>query len=219
MKDIIIYGSGGFAREVAFLIEQINSVEQKWNIIGFIDDNIQNQGVIHNGYPVLGDTAWLEENCAEINIALGIGSPKVKKLIVEKLSKVDIEINFPNLIHPAVKFSNTNEIGQGNIICEGNVLTCNISIGDFVILNINSTVGHDTKIKNYCTVLPNVSISGNVTLSEGVDFGTNGTIIQGITVGKYTIIGAGAVVVKDLPEYCTAVGMPAKPIKYHEEYV
>ena len=70
-------------------------------------------------------------------------------------------------------------------------------------------------MKDFVTVLPNSSISGNVVLEEGVDFGTNATIIQGITVGAHTIVGAGSIVVKNLPEHCTAVGAPAKPIKYH----
>jgi sugar O-acyltransferase (sialic acid O-acetyltransferase NeuD family) len=216
MKKIIIYGAGGFAREVAHLIEQINKVEQKWELIGFIDDNLENQGKLLNGHPVLGNIEWLSKQNERINIALGIGSPKAKKYIFEKLRKTGANIDFPNLIHPEVLFSDFNIIGKGNIICEGNILTCNITLKDFVTINLNCTIGHDTVIEDFCTLLPNASISGNVVLNEGVDFGTNSTIIQGTTVGEYVVIGAGAVVVKDLPSHCTAVGIPAKPIKFHE---
>jgi sugar O-acyltransferase (sialic acid O-acetyltransferase NeuD family) len=215
MKDIVIYGAGGFAREVAYLIDQINKEEKRWRLLGFVEDNIETKGKVLNGYPILGDIEWFYTQKNQINVAIAVGSPKGKRTIFEKLNKTKADILYPNLIHPGVSISQFNEIGNGNIICEGSILTCNIILKDFVIINLNCTIGHDTIIENYCTILPNVSISGNVHLMEGVDFGTNGTIIQGISVGEYVIIGAGAVVVKDLPAMCTAVGMPAKPIKFH----
>lgn len=214
MDDIVIYGSGGFAREVAHLIEDINKVNNKWNVLGFLDDNIDNHGMKINGLLVLGGKEWLSDK-SRISIVLGIGSPKVKKGIIRKLEKYT-NVLYPNLIHPTVTFSRFNNIGSGNVICEGNILTTNIKLFDFVTINLNCTIGHDAELGSYCTVLPNGSISGNVVFEECVDFGTNSTIIQGLRVGEGTVVGAGAVVVKDLPPKCTAVGMPAKPIKFHE---
>lgn len=215
MKDIVIYGSGGFAREVAHLIEDINGQSPKWNLLGFLDDNVENHGSIVNELNVLGGLDWLKEK-DEVSVVLGIGSPKAKKKIITNLVKLKI-LEFPNLVHPSVKFSRFNVIGKGNVICEGNILTTNITIKDFVTINLNCTIGHDTLISSYSTILPNASVSGEVIFEEEVDFGTNATVIQGITIGAETIVGAGAVVVKDLPAKCTAVGMPAKPIKFHEE--
>lgn len=214
MKDLVIYGAGGFAREVALLIDQINDKEPTWNLLGYIDDDTSNINKVLNGYPVLGNINWIRNNGKEINVVLGVGSPSVKEKIVENLKEIK-GVLFPNIVHPKLSLSTYNEIGNGNIICEGNILTCNITIKDFVTINLNCTIGHDATINNFCTILPNSSISGNVNLGKGVDFGTNATIIQGINVGENTIIGAGAVVVKDLPPNCTAVGMPAKPIKFH----
>lgn len=216
MKNIVIYGTGGFGREVVHLIEAINLISNEWNIVGFIDDNLDNIGNIVNGYPVLGDYTWLFNYDGEINVAIGIGSPKTKRKIYEKL-KARNNIIFPNIVHPDVKLSRFVELGQGNIICEGSILTCNIRLGDFVTINLNCTIGHDCIIEDFCTISPNASISGNVCLQEGVDFGTNATIIQGLTVGTYAIIGAGAVISKDVPAHCTAVGVPARPIKFHNE--
>lgn len=215
MKEIVIYGSGGFAREVVHLIEHINEVQPEWNLLGFIDDNENNHGLLINELPVLGGAEWLE-NKTDIYVALGIGSPKAKKAIVSKLDKYS-NVIYPNLVHPTVKISRFNELGKGNILCEGTILTTNIQLDNFIIVNLNCTIGHDVHIKNYSTILPNSSISGNVVFEECVDFGTNATIIQGITIGENTIVGAGAVVVKDLPADCTAVGAPAKPIKFHNE--
>ncbi|MCM3636549.1 acetyltransferase [Sporosarcina luteola] len=214
MNDIVIYGSGGFAREIAHLIEDINEKDPQWNLLGFIDDDVESHGSVINELPVLGGIEWFNDRDLT-SVVMGIGSPNAKEKIISNLRNLS-NVDFPNLIHPSVKFSRFNNIGQGNVICEGNILTTNIVVKDFVTINLNCTIGHDTIISSYCTILPNSSISGNVLFEEKVDFGTNATIIQGIKVGCGTIVGAAAVVVKDLPANCTAVGMPAKPIKFHE---
>jgi len=215
MKKIVVYGSGGFAREVVHLIEDINEQEEIWEVLGYVDDNAANHGELINDLPVLGGVDWIKEQDS-IAVAMGIGSPNAKKAIAKKLSELS-NVTYPNLIHPSVKFSRFNSIGRGNVICEGSILTTNIDIKEFVTINLNCTIGHDTIVGSYTTILPNASVSGSVVFEERVDFGTNATIIQGIKVGEGTVVGAGAVVVKDLPANCTAVGMPAKPIKYHEE--
>ena len=87
-------------------------------------------------------------------------------------------------------------------------------IKDFVTLNLMCTVGHDTEIGNYCSFMPSVNISGEVKTNEGVYVGTGAKIINQLEIGENTIVGAGAVVAKSLPAHCTAVGVPAKPIKY-----
>lgn len=80
---------------------------------------------------------------------------------------------------------------------------------------MDSTIGHDAVLGSYTTILPSVNISGLVKIGECVSIGTGTAVIQGITIGEKTIIGAGSVVVNDLPENCTAVGTPAKPIKFN----
>lgn len=215
MKKIVVYGSGGFARELVHLIEDINEHENTWEVLGYIDDNVENHGKIINDLPVLGGSDWIKTQDT-LAVAMGIGAPNTKKAIAEKLVGLE-NVTYPNLIHPSVKYSKYNTIGKGNVICEGNILTTNIDIKDFVTINLNCTIGHDVVIESHTTILPNASVSGNVVFEERVDFGTNATIIQGVRVGEGTIVGAGAVVVKDLPEKCTAVGMPAKPIKFHED--
>lgn len=215
MNDIVIYGTGGHAREIAQLIEIINENKGEWTLIGFLDDNEENVGKVINGYEVLGTSKWLLSVKKEIGIVIGIGSPKTKKIIFDKL-KGHKKISFPNVIHPNVSISKRVKLGNGNLICEGAILTCDIVLKSFVSISPNCTIGHDSLIENYCTILPNSSISGNVHLKEGVYFGTNATIIQGITVGENSIIGAGAVVIQDIPANCTAVGVPAKSIKFHQ---
>jgi len=97
----------------------------------------------------------------------------------------------------------------------GSILTVNITIGEHVIVNLDCTIGHDAIIKDYCTLYPSVNLSGNTHLNSCVELGTGCQVIQGISIDTETIVGAGAVVVRNLPANCTAVGSPAKPIKFN----
>lgn len=211
MKRLLIYGCGGFAREVAWLVEEINQKGKIWDIQGFLDDNSSNWGKIINGYEVLGSDEFLDNVKEEVYIAIAIGNPIIKEKVFNKLNKRDI-IKYPILIHPNVVKSKYVKIGRGTIICAGTILTTNIDIGEHVIINLDTTIGHDAIIKDFSTILPSVNVSGGVIIGEKVSIGTGSAIIQNINIGEKTTIGAGAVVVKSLPSNCTAVGVPAKPI-------
>lgn len=212
MKDIVIIGAGGFGREVAWLIEDINKVNEAWNIVGFVDDNEEIQGSEINGYKVIGTVEWLKTQ--ELNVVSAIGDPVLKKRILDKIQ--ESRNTYPILIHPSVICSDRVKFGEGSIICAGNIISIDVKIGRHVIINLSCTIGHDDILGDYTTVLPGVNISGVVTTYECVSIGTGTALIQGVTIGENTIIGAGAVVVKDLPANCTAVGTPAKPIKFNE---
>lgn len=215
MKDIAIFGVGGFGREVLALIKDINRKSPQWNILGFFDDGYE-KGLMINGYPTLGTSADLNKWETPISIAISIGNPVIKKKILDKITNPLVD--YPTLIHPTVWIGDKDfvEIGKGCIICAGNMITTNIKIEDFVILNLECTVGHDTIIKKYAAFMPSVNISGEVTIGEGVYVGTGAKIINQLEIGDYTIVGAGAVVAKTLPAHCTAVGVPAKVIKIQE---
>lgn len=214
MKDIAIFGAGGFGREVKTIIDRINIENPTYNFLGFFDDGVQ-KGTVINGYPVLGGVNEINQTDSDLAIVISIGNPKIKKEIINKITNP--KVNFPTIIHPNASISSDDvKIGKGTIICEGTIITCNIKIGDFVIFNLMCTVGHDTVIDDYCAFMPSVNISGEVHLHHSVYVGTGAIIINLLKIGEETIIGAGAVVSKNLPAKCTAVGIPAKPIKFHE---
>jgi sugar O-acyltransferase (sialic acid O-acetyltransferase NeuD family) len=214
MKKIAILGAGGFGREVKTIIDAINKVNPTYDFIGFFDDGIE-KGLLINSYDVLGGINDINKYDEDLSIVVCIADPKIKKKVISNIN--NSHIDFPSIIHP--KASITDEfvtIGKGCIICEGTIITCNIEIKDFIILNLMCTVGHDTVIEDYCSFMPSVNISGEVKIEQGVYVGTGAKIINLLDIGENTIVGAGAVVSKSLPANCTAVGIPAKTIKFHE---
>jgi sugar O-acyltransferase (sialic acid O-acetyltransferase NeuD family) len=127
---------------------------------------------------------------------------------------VNSNLKFPKIIDPNAIIGVENvSIGHGTVICAGVIITCDIDIKEYVTLNLSCTVGHDTVIKQFSSFMPSVNISGNVMIEKGVYIGTGAKIINQLKIGEKTIVGAGAVVAKSLPPNCTAVGIPAKPIK------
>ncbi|PKA84353.1 sugar O-acyltransferase (sialic acid O-acetyltransferase NeuD family) [Ulvibacter sp. MAR_2010_11] len=212
MKEIVIVGAGGFGREVKCLIEVINSraPEKLFSIIGFVDDGIDGGTKIHD-LPVLGTTKYIETLDKKVSLVLAIGNPKVKKELYTRFKNFD----FPNIIHPSVFLENYNiKIGKGCIICEGTIITCDVEINNFTIINLACTVGHDTKIGAFSSIMPAVNVSGEVVIEECVYIGTGAKIVNRVVIGEGSTIGAGAVVSKSIPPNCTAVGVPANPIKF-----
>lgn len=205
IRDIVIVGNGGFAKEIAWLIERINQVEDTWNFLGFIDKN-------NNAERVIGRDSFLLETKKEINVVIAIGDSHIRKKLYEEYRQ-NKNLKYPNIIDPSVIYSPLIQMGKGNIICAGTVLTVDIQMGDFNIVNLDCTIGHEAMIGNYVTVNPSVNVSGNVKVDDEVSIGTGTQIIQGLKIGGRTIVGAGAVVTSDLPEGCTAVGVPAKVIR------
>ncbi len=215
MKKLIIIGASGFGREVAWLVERINKNRQEWDLLGFIDDNKSLTGEVINGYTVLGTTDCIGEHLDAFFVC-AIGASKTRESIINRISKNNPGIKFATVIDPSVEKSDLVSIGEGCIICAHTILTVNIKIGSHVIINLDCTVGHDAVLDDFVTLYPSVNVSGITEVGTCSELGTGMQIIQGKKIGKYTIVGAGAVVVKDIPDNCTAVGSPAKPIKFHE---
>lgn len=216
VKNIVICGAGGFGREVAWLIENINTVNPEWNIVGFIDNTVGLKGKIVNDYPILGDDSWFQSIKEPIYTVCAVGSSSGKKSWIERLSN-NRNVKFATIIDPNARVSSRVDIGEGTIICSGTIITVNINIGKHVIINLDCTVGHDAVIGDYTTINPSTNVSGNVKIGSMCEIGTGTNIIQGRAIGINSIIGAGSVITKDIPSFCTAVGIPAKPVKFHSE--
>lgn len=207
--EIIIIGAGGMGREVFAWISQDLRNKKDYTIKGFIDDNpnalegysypIDIIGTVEDYYPA--------EN--EI-LVIAVLNPKIKKRILKSLIEKGAE--FYSLIHPSTIIGENVSIGQGTIICPNCILTCDISIGDFVFINTSSTIGHDTTIGNYTSINGKVEITGNVVVGEKCYFGVGAKVIPKRQIGNCATIGAGSVIVRNVPENVTVFGNPAKRI-------
>jgi sugar O-acyltransferase (sialic acid O-acetyltransferase NeuD family) len=216
MQSIVILGAGGFGREVLDIIIAQNKVSKRWKILGFVDENPELKGKVLNGYPVLGSFDWFSKiDLKEIRVVCAIGDNISKRKVVEKAK--GLGLRFASVVHPSVIMTEFVTLGEGVIICAGCILTNQITIGNHVIINLDVTIGHDSIIEDFCTLSPGVHISGRNKIGEGANVGTGAVTIQGIVIGRWSIIGAGAVVAQDIPDKVVAVGVPAKPIKQVEE--
>ena len=207
MKDIVIIGSGGFSKQVIEIIEQLNLVEKKYNLLGLIDDNKKNIGENVLGYKVIGDTEYLNDFSKKNAIygVIAIANDKTRMEVSERLKNV----RWISLIHPKATLSKYVEMGVGNIICAGVVINPDFQMGNHSHINIGSTLGHDVKVEDFVTIMPGSRISGNVILKSNVTVGTGSTVIQGLTIEKNVTLGAGSVVVKNTEKNKLYVGVPA----------
>lgn len=213
MKDIAIYGAGGFGREIACLINSINKKEPSWNLIGFFDDGLP-KGSSNKYGSIVGNIADLNSWDSELAIVVAIGSPAILKKIVEKITNT--KISFPNIISPDIIYYDevSLKIGKGNVICSRCLISCNVSIGDFNILNGYIPVGHDTSIGSYNVFMPSVNISGEVKIGNCNFMGVSSSILQQITMGNFVRIGAGSVVIRKTKDNNLYIGNPAIIVKF-----
>jgi sugar O-acyltransferase (sialic acid O-acetyltransferase NeuD family) len=209
MQDIVIFGSGGMAREVAFLIDEINSVSPQWNILGFVEIDRERVGQQAGKYRVYCTEEELLDKT--VAAAIGIGTPAVIQKIATRFAEPS-KIDFPNLIHPSVIRDEPRvALGRGNILCARNIFTTDITIGSFNIFNLNGTYAHDVRIADFSVLNSGVRISGGVEIGSRCLVGAGATVLQYLKIGDEVTVGAGSVVTKDVPAGSTVVGVPAKP--------
>jgi sugar O-acyltransferase (sialic acid O-acetyltransferase NeuD family) len=210
LKPLVIIGAGGLGREVAWLVTDINRQKREWDFVGFVDDGVQ--GRTPEGYPVLGTLEYFFELSSHPWVVVAIADSQVRKAITQRLHTHQIES--ATLIHPSVSISDFVQIGAGSIVCSGTIITTNVTLGQASIINLGCFIGHDTALGDYVSLMPASNLAGEVKVGEGCYLGLNSCVINRTIIGKWSIIGAGATVVNDIPDYSVAVGVPARVIKH-----
>ena len=210
-QPLVILGAGGLGREVLVLLLQLNEAGANWDVRGFYDDQPP-AALTVAGLPYLGTTHDLNQTLEPLAVAVAVGSSAGRAAAVARLTSP--QLTFPVLVHPAVRLARYQRValGAGCIVQQGCILTCDLSLGRFVLLNLGCTIGHDAVLEDFCSLMPHANVGGAARLGAGVYLGTNATIIQGVQVGAGTTVGAGAVVVRELPAGVTAVGVPARVV-------
>ena len=213
-----IFGVGGFSREIDWLIEDIYKLGgDDFRIDIFVaEDNSKLIGKLINEKKVISESEFFSDygSCAK-NCFIAVGNPEIRFEIFNNIKNMFPKAQFPNLIHTDVSYDTRPgkvNFGQGNMICSKNIITTDVIIYDFVIINLSCTVGHDSAIGSFTTISPGVNISGNVSIGEKTFLGTGASIIERVNICPNAIIGAGATVVRDIYESGVYVGTPARKI-------
>jgi acetyltransferase-like isoleucine patch superfamily enzyme len=214
MKKRYIFGSGGFAKEVFFLLEE--TFRENMSFSGFIDisDNNEFVQIGSKNYPIIKESFFeniATQNLEEIELYIGIASPETIKKIADKFS----DFLFPNLIHHSfIGQLASIKMGTGNIITAGCIFTCCINIGSYNIFNTNTAVGHDCIIGSYNVFLPRTQVSGFVQIGDGNYFGLNSSVLQGKKIGNLNKIGAYSFLINSIKDKNNLFGIPATKLKF-----
>lgn len=206
MEKIIVVGAGGFGKEVAWMAKRCG-----FEVVGFLDSTPEKQNTKVMGIDVLGPIEKSQQ-FIDYKFVIAIGNPRARKKIIDQFF-YDENFKFAILIDPQAIIGENVSLAEGVIICAGAILTVDIVVGKHSIININCTIGHDVKIKNFVTIAPNASVSGNINLDNCVEIGTNATLREKLIINEGAMVGMGAVVTKDVEKNHVMVGNPAKLLK------
>ena len=203
-KNVVILGAGGHAKVIADII-----IKNGDKLIGFLDDN--KVGTVFLDYSVIGKIDDTLNFPTDTYFIVGIGSNQIRKLFDNTY-----HLLWYKAIHPFTQIADDVFIDDGTTIMANAVINSSSVIGRHCIVNTGAIVEHDNILENYVHVSPNATLCGTVKVGELSHIGAGSTIINNIDICTNVIVGAGAVVVKDLPANCTAVGAPARAIKFRE---
>lgn len=206
LKEIIIIGASGFGRELLQWIKEINEVELKWKIKGFIDDNLNALDGYECDYPVLGTIKDWQVSENEVFV-IGIAEPHIKEKIVK--SMLDKGAEFVSVIHPLARISEFCKIGKGLVMYPYSSIGPNCKVGDYVTL-LSSGFGHDAKAEDFATICSLCGISGHVHIGKRAYIATGALIPPSKVIGDDAYVGFGSVVVKNVKAGTKVFGNPAK---------
>lgn len=207
---LAIFGAGGFGREVAILVRDIERANPgTFDLLGFMDDSEPEIARVEAlGLRYLGDRATTLP--AETSFVVAVGDGQTRQDVTRALEARGLKPT--TLVHPSVWIGAPVELGPGSVVCAGSILTTNISIGRAAQINLACTIGHDVAAGDFVTLSPAVSLSGGVKIGDLSTIYTRAAVNPTLSIGTDAVVGAGAVVTKDVPSGATVVGVPAKSL-------
>lgn len=204
-RQLLIIGAGGHGRVVADIAIKMN----KWESILFLDDDVNNKKSM--GIDVIGKTNEASHYISNSDIFVAIGNNKTRETLQTQLETQGARI--PILIHPSAVVSSDVELAMGTVLMAGAIVNCGSKIGKGCIINTASTIDHDNILEDYVHISPGTNLAGAVRIGKGTWVGIGVAINNNVSIVGGCVIGAGSVVLKEISEPGTYVGIPAKRIK------
>ena len=214
-RRIVIYGTGGHGREIAWMVQKSAAGGSGDMLLGFVDDSPAAIGTAVNGVSVFSlDQIAAEHRDAELVCA--VGNPRVREKLARRCE--DRSLRFATLVYAGAVISPAVSLGEGSILCEGAVTTTDIRIGRHVHINVGCTVSHDVVIGDFASLNPGAHINGWVHIGPRAYIGAGAVIRDGrpgepLTIGEDAVVGAGACVVRAVMPGATVAGVPAMPLE------
>lgn len=202
-QRVIIIGAGGNAKVIADIIVKNND-----ELLGFLDDNIAEGTEILSGYKNLGkigESNQFQEQYEDVKFIISIGDSEIR----EKMAK-DYSLKYYTAIHPTATIGLDVNIQEGTVVMAHASINSNTSIGSHCIINTGSIIEHDNVIEEFVHISPNATLGGTVKIGKKTHIGIGATIKNNIIICSEVKVGAGAVVVKDIKEKGTYIGIPAR---------
>jgi len=204
LKFTIVIGSGGHAKVVIDILREQPDCE----LIGCLSP--EPIGSVANGVRVIGDDGLLpalfRDGAGHAFVALGDNRLRAKML--HHVSSLGFGVL--NAISRHAVLSPSVTVGAGVAIMPGAIINADAVISDGVIVNTGATVDHDCRLDAHCHIAPGVNLAGNVHVGSGAFLGTGVRVVPGVHIGEWSTVGAGAVVISDLPDNVVAIGVPAR---------
>ncbi|MFJ6550434.1 NeuD/PglB/VioB family sugar acetyltransferase [Microbacterium sp. NPDC091676] len=209
MRDLVILGAGGFARETLDVVEAINAVAPTYTVRGFADDaprDLALQRLSERGHRHLGGIDEVLTAFPDAGVVIAVGAPVQRAALASRVE----DDRAVTLVHPGASIGSRTTIAAGSVVCAGALVSTNVRIGRHGHLNPGAIVGHDSVLDDAVSVNPGAVVSGDVHIEAQVLVGANAVVLQGLRIGEGATIGAAACVTKDAPPRVTLVGVPAR---------
>ena len=205
-----IYGAGGLGRELLILAQQINVIENRWDGFVFIDD-ADGLSVVKGKQIITFDEAKSKYNKKNLELVIAVGEPHTRRFLRERIHSAGFSLAV--LVHPSVSITDGTKLGAGTTICSNCFVSCDITIGENVLIQPCASIGHDNKIGNDTVISTYVCIAAGCIIGNETYIGIQVPIRENIRIGSQTIVGMGSVVSRDVPGKVIAMGNPARAMK------
>lgn len=211
---IVIFGTGGTCIDVLDTILCMNDDGTPVECVGFLDDDPARVGRTYYDVPVLGPISMAASLPADYRFVNGVGSPFTYRRKAEIIAQAGVAHDrFATLVHPTSSISRWANIGPGSVILQNFTVPADVTIGRHVMVLGGGTLSHHNIIGDYSCIAGGVAVAGTAVVETHCYLGINSTILGGVRIGAGSLVGAGSVVLRDVPPDSVVAGNPAKFVR------